>query len=125
MSISPEDYEELMARLAAIEDASDDAIIGKTLDGVITTWNPAAEKIFGYRAHEAIGQRITLIIPPERLAEEEEILRVIRRGDAIEHLETVRTAKGGQPVRIMLTVLPIKDRAGKVIGVTTIARDIG
>jgi PAS domain S-box-containing protein len=112
------------AQLAAIVESSNDAIIGKTLDGVITFWNPAAEKMFGYRAAEAIGQPITIIIPPERLDEAEQVLSRIRRGDMVEHFETVRMAKGGERLTVSLTVSPIKDVRGEVIGASKIVRDI-
>jgi two-component system, cell cycle sensor histidine kinase and response regulator CckA len=112
------------AQLAAIVESSNDAIIGKTLDGLITSWNPAAEKMFGYRAAEAIGQPITIIIPPEHLDEAAQVLSRIRRGDTVEHFETVRMAKGGELVSVSLTVSPIKDARGDVIGASKIVRDI-
>ena len=112
------------ARLAAIVQSSDDAIVSKTLNGVITSWNPSAEKLFGYTQEEAIGQHISLIIPHDRLAEEDEIIKRVRRGEAIEHFETVRRTKGGQLVDISLTVSPIKDATGVVIGASKIARDL-
>lgn len=110
--------------LAAIVASSDDAIIGKTLDGIVTAWNPAAERIFGYTAAEMVGQAITRIIPEERRAEEAEILDRIRRGETIDHLETVRVAKGGRRIHISLTSSPIKDAEGRIIGASKIARDI-
>jgi PAS domain S-box-containing protein len=113
------------ARLAALVQASDDAIVSKTLEGIITSWNPAAEKLFGYSAGEAIGQPITMIIPPEHLGEEREVLDRIRRGESVEHLETVRVGKGGQRINITLTVSPIRTAAGEIIGASKIARDIG
>jgi PAS domain S-box-containing protein len=115
---------EPMAHLAAIVASSDDAIISKTLDGMIKSWNAAAERIFGYSAAEAIGQSITLIIPPERRHEEERILAAIRRGERIEHFETVRVAKDGRQVEVALTVSPIRNAAGTVIGASKISRDI-
>jgi PAS domain S-box-containing protein len=94
--------------LAAIIDSSDDAIISKTLDGIVTSWNRGAEIIFGYKAAEAIGQHITLIIPLERHSEENEVLSRIRRGEKLEHFETVRQAKYGRKVYIWLTVSPVE-----------------
>ncbi|MGN6194239.1 MAG: PAS domain S-box protein [Ginsengibacter sp.] len=116
--------EEKQARLAAIVDSSDDAIISKTLDGIITTWNHAATKMFGWTAEEAIGKHISLIIPAERLAEETKIIESIRRGEKIDHFETVRVAKDGSKRNLSITVSPIKDASGKIIGASKIARDI-
>jgi PAS domain S-box-containing protein len=116
--------EEKQARLAAIVDSSDDAIISKTLDGNITTWNHAATKMFGWTAEEAIGKHISLIIPAERLAEETKIIESIRRGEKIDHFETVRVAKDGSKRNLSITVSPIKDASGKIIGASKIARDI-
>jgi PAS domain S-box-containing protein len=112
------------AWLAAIIDSSDDAIVSKTLDGVITSWNPGAERIFGYPAAEAVGQRISLIIPRERLAEEDAVLAQILRGEKVDHFETVRQTKDGRLIDISLTVSPVRDSAGRVIGASKIARDI-
>jgi PAS domain S-box-containing protein len=111
-------------RLVAIIDSSDDAIVGKTLDGVITSWNRGAEQMFGYSAAEAIGQHITLIIPPERHAEEDDVLSHIRRGEKIDHYETVRQTKDGRKLDISLTVSPLKDAQGRIIGASKVARDI-
>jgi PAS domain S-box-containing protein len=116
--------EEARARLAAIVESSDDAIISKTLAGVILSWNAGAERIFGYTAAEAVGQNITLLIPPERLCEETNIVARLKQGLRIEHYETVRLAKGGRPVDISLSVSPVKDEEGNVIGAAKIARDI-
>lgn len=116
--------DEMAAFLAAIIDSSDDAIVGKTLEGVITSWNRGAEQMFGYSAAEAIGQHITLIIPPERHAEEDDVLAHIRRGEKIDHFETVRQAKDGRKLDISLTVSPIKDAQGRIIGASKVARDI-
>ena len=112
------------ARLAAIVDSSEDAIISKDLEGTIITWNVGAERMFGYTAEEVIGKSITILMPPDRLAEEPEILRRIRLGDRIEHFETVRQRKDGTLLDISLTVSPIFDQRGKPIGVSKIARDI-
>ena len=112
------------ALLAAIIDSSDDAIVSKTLEGVISSWNRGAEKMFGYSAAEAIGQSIKLIIPLERHAEEDDVLAHIRRGEKIDHFETVRQAKDGRKVDISLTVSPVKDAQGRIIGASKVARDI-
>ncbi|HWN42875.1 MAG TPA: PAS domain S-box protein [Thermoanaerobaculia bacterium] len=116
--------EEAQARLAAIVESSDDAIISKTLDGIIRTWNAGAERIFGYTAEEAVGRSITLIIPPDRLDEEREILGRLTRGERIEHYETLRMAKDGRHLDISLTVSPIRDGEGRVIGASKVARDV-
>jgi PAS domain S-box-containing protein len=110
--------------LAAIVDSSEDAIISKSLDGVITTWNKGAQRIFGYSAEEAVGQPITLIIPQDRRDEETHILERLRRGERIEHFETVRIRKNGNPVYISLTISPVKDGHGRIIGASKVARDI-
>jgi PAS domain S-box-containing protein len=112
------------AWLAAIIDSSDDAIVSKTLGGVITSWNRGAERIFGYNAAEAIGQRISLIIPRERLPEEDAVLAQIVRGEQVDHFETVRRTKDGRLVDISLTVSPVRDDTGRIIGASKIARDI-
>jgi PAS domain S-box-containing protein len=111
-------------RLAAIIESSDDAIISKNLDGVITSWNSGAERLFGYTAEEAIGRPVTMLMPPERIDEEPGILARIRRGEQIEHYDTMRRRKDGSPIDISLTVSPIKDADGKIIGASKIARDI-
>lgn len=116
--------EEAAARLAAIVDSSDDAIVSKTLQGVITSWNKAAERIFGYTAAEAVGQNITLIIPEERRAEETEVLARLVRGERIDHFETIRQAKDGRRLDISLTVSPVRNSAGRIIGASKVARDI-
>ena len=116
--------EQATGLLAAIVDSSDDAIISKTLDGVITSWNRAAERIFGYSAREAIGQHITLIIPPDRRGEETEILERLKRGERIDHYETMRAGKDGTLVDISLTISPVKDAAGRIVGASKVARNI-
>jgi two-component system sensor histidine kinase UhpB len=118
------DHEALRARLAAIVDSSDDAIVSKTLDGVITSWNLAAERLFGYAAAEAIGQPIFLIIPEDRRTEEENVLARLRQGEKLEHFETVRKAKDGRLIPISLTVSPIRDAKGTIVGASKVARDI-
>ena len=112
------------ARLAAIVESSDDAILSKNLDGTILTWNIAAQRILGYRADEIIGQSITRLLPPERMGEEEQIMEKLRRGERVEHFETVRLAKDGRRVDVSATVSPLKDSGGKVIGASKIIRDI-
>src|SRR5262245_13165621 len=112
------------ARLAAIVVSSDDAIISKTIDGRITSWNSGATRIFGYDASEMIGEPILRIIPPELHGEEKEILARLRRGERIEHYETVRVAKDGRRVDVSLTVSPLRDRSGKVVGASKVGRDI-
>ena len=112
------------ALLAAIVASSDDAIISKTLKGIITSWNRGAEKLFGYTAAEAIGQHISLIIPADRLDEETIIINKIHRGDRIEHYETVRKAKDGRLIDISLSISPLVDEKGKVVGASKVARDI-
>jgi len=114
----------LQARLAAIIESSEDAIISKTLEGVIQTWNAGAERLFGYRAEEAVGRSITLIVPPERLDEEKDILARLSRGERIDHFETVRMTKDGGRVDISLTVSPIRDAGGRIVGASKVARDV-
>ena len=110
--------------MAAIVENSDDAIIGKTLEGVIRSWNAGAERLFGYSADEVIGKSITIIVPPALLDEERRILATLRRGERIEHYETTRLAKDGRRVEISLTVSPVRDESGAIIGASKIARDI-
>src|SRR5271170_322133 len=112
------------ASLAAIVDSSEDAIVSKNLDGVITSWNSGAERLFGYTAKEAVGQPITMIIPLERRSEETIILARLRQGERIEHFDTVRLRKDGTKLEISLTISPIRNAAGKIIGASKIARDI-
>lgn len=110
--------------LASIIESSDDVIVSKTLEGVIMSWNPAAERLFGYSAAEAIGQNIRLIIPHDRWGEEDEVLARIGRGERVDHFETIRRAKDGKLLNISLTVSPVKDRSGKIVGASKVARDI-
>ena len=110
--------------LAAIVDSSDDAIISKTLDGVITSWNKSAERLFGYTREEAVGQHITLIIPEDRRDEEVNIVERLRRGERVDHFETVRVRKDGTLIDLSLTISPVKDAAGHVVGASKVARDI-
>ena len=110
--------------LAAIVDSSDDAIVSKNLDGIITSWNKSAERIFGYTSEEAIGQHITLVIPPDRYAEEDHILACLRRGERIDHFQTVRRRKDGTLIDVSVTISPVYDSSGRVIGASKVARDI-
>lgn len=116
--------ERVKAYLAAIVASSDDAIVSKNLQGIITSWNKGAEKVFGYTAEEAVGQSITMLIPTQYLDEEPIILDKIRRGQSVDHYETVRRRKDGALIDISLTVSPIRDEAGNIIGASKIARDI-
>lgn len=112
------------AQLAAIVESSDDAIISKNLDGTITSWNKSAERLFGYTAEEAIGRHITLVIPLDRRDEEADILRRLSRGERVDHFETVRICKDGRLLNLSLTISPVKDGAGRVVGASKVARDI-
>ncbi len=116
--------EETRARLAAIVEASDDAIVGTTSEGLIVTWNRGAERLFGYRAEEVIGQPVSSLCPPDRVGEEALILARLRRGERIEQVETVRRRKDGQDLDVSVTLSPIKDDLDRAIGVSMIARDI-
>ena len=116
--------EQRLRWLASIVESSDDAIVSKNLDGVITSWNRGAERVFGYTAEEAIGQPITLVVPQDRQDEERAILTRIRRGERIEHFETVRQRKHGSLIVVSLTVSPVKDAEGRTVGASKIARDI-
>jgi PAS domain S-box-containing protein len=112
------------ARLAAIVESSDDAIVSKTLDGIITSWNRAAERILGYAAADAIGRPMTLIIPPARIAEEAEILARLRAGHRVEHFETVRMCSDGRLIDVAVTISPVCDEAGRIVGASKILRDV-
>ncbi|HEY7889029.1 MAG TPA: PAS domain S-box protein [Steroidobacteraceae bacterium] len=116
--------ESARAHLAAIVEYSDDAIVSKTLEGTIRSWNRAAERLFGHTAEEAVGQPVTLIIPAERESEENEILERLRRGERIEHFETVRVAKSGRRIDVSLTISPIRNAQGVIVGASKVARDI-
>ena len=116
--------EEIMAHLAAIVESSDDAIISKDLNGIITSWNGGAERLFGYTAQETINRPITILIPPDRLDEEPRILEQLRRGEKVDHFETVRVRKDGSTLDLSLTISPVKDSHGRIIGASKIARDI-
>lgn len=118
------DFELRSHHLAAIIHSSDDAILSKSLDGIITSWNDGAERIFGYTAEETVGKPVTILIPADRIQEESHILARLRRGERIEHFETVRRRKDGSLVEISLTISPIHNATGKIIGASKIARDI-
>jgi PAS domain S-box-containing protein len=116
--------EEERERLAALVESSSDAIVGKTLEGIITAWNPGAERLFGYSAFEAVGQPMLMLIPPDRKGEEADILARLRRGERLEHFETVRVRKDGSCIDVSATISPIRDSRGMVVGASKIARDI-
>ena len=116
--------EQATYRLAAIVESSDDAIVSKNLNGIIASWNAGAQRIFGFTPEEAVGQPITIIIPPELQDEEKQIIKRLRKGERIEHYETVRMTKSGKRLNISLTVSPVKDSAGRIVGASKIARDI-
>jgi PAS domain S-box-containing protein len=116
--------EEVEGWLAAIIESSDDAIVSKNLESIVTSWNKGAERLFGYGAEEMIGRPITILFPEDRLDEEEKILERIRRGERVEHFESTRQRKDGSLVEVSLTISPIKDAQGRVVGASKIARDI-
>jgi PAS domain S-box-containing protein len=116
--------EEVNARLASIIQCSDDAIVSKNLAGIITSWNPGAQALFGYSAQEVVGRPMTLLIPPERATEEPTILARLARGESTDHFETVRVAKDGRNIDVSVTISPIRDSQGRIIGASKIARDI-
>lgn len=119
-----ESTESLQQHLAAIVEGSDDAIVTKNLDSIILSWNGGAERLFGYTAEEAIGKPITIIFPDDRLDEEAGFIARLKRGERIAHFETIRKRKDGSLVPVSLTVSPVRDKAGKVVGASKIARDI-
>lgn len=116
--------EQRLRSLASIIESSDDAILGKNLDGIVASWNQGAERIYGYTAEEMIGQSVTVLIPADRQDEEIEILGRIRRGDRIDHFETLRQRKDGSIIVVSLTISPVKDADGNIVGASTIGRDI-
>jgi PAS domain S-box-containing protein len=116
--------EEASAQLAAIVNSSNDAIIGKDLNSIVTSWNIGAEKIFGYSSKEMIGQSIMRLIPRDRQQEEMQIINQVKRGETVEHFDTVRVAKDGHPIDIAVTVSPIRDKTGRIVGASKVARDI-
>jgi PAS domain S-box-containing protein len=115
---------EALIRLAAIVETSEDAIFSKDLEGHITSWNRGAEKMYGYSAFEMIGQHISKLVPPERTQEIDDMLELLRRGESIEHAETIRLRKDGRPIEVSLAISPIRDSNGTITGASTIARDI-
>lgn len=117
--------ESTRSRLAAIVESSEDAIYSKSLDGVIQSWNKGAERLFGYTEHEAVGRPVTILLPQDRLFEEDVISDRIVHGEPVAHIDTARVSKGGRRVNVSLTISPIRDAAGRVIAVSKIARDIG
>jgi PAS domain S-box-containing protein len=116
--------EETRARLAAIVEFSDDAIIGETLDGIVTSWNRAAERLYGFTAEEAIGRSIRMTVPTDRMHELESYMVRVRRGDRVDHLETIRLRKDGSRLDVSITVSPIRDDSGTIIGLSKSSRDI-
>jgi PAS domain S-box-containing protein len=124
LSTALDESEKGSRSLAAIVESSDDAIVSKNLDGIVASWNSGAERVFGYSAEEAIGQPITIVIPEDRLHEEHEILTRVRRGERVDHFETVRRKKDGSPIDVSLSVSPVKNAQGQIVGASKIARDI-
>src|SRR5262245_23268499 len=118
------DADRVRAHLAAIVDSSEDGIVSKTLEGIVTSWNKGAQKLFGYTADEMIGQSITRIIPPELHHEEAHILAKLRRGERIERYEAIRVHKDGHRLNISLTISPMRDASGRIVGAAKIAHDI-
>jgi PAS domain S-box-containing protein len=116
--------EEASARLAAIIQDSGDAILTKTTDGIIQTWNPSAERLFGYRVEEVVGKPVTVLFPPDRLHEEDHILELLRNGQPCERFETVRVAKDGRRIPVLVSISPLKNAEGEVIGASKIVHDI-
>jgi PAS domain S-box-containing protein len=115
---------QLQAHLAAIVDSSDDAILTKDLSGTILSWNPAAERLYGYAAEEIVGRSVEVLVPEDRKGEVQEILRRIASAQRVEHFETVRVARDGRRVAVSLTISPVRGADGNVTGASTIARDI-
>jgi len=117
-------WADLETVLASIVDSSDDAIIGKTLNGIIMSWNPGAERIYGYSVGEIKGKSVSILVPRDRPDEIPEILKKLKQGEKVEHYETVRMKKDGKQIHVSLTISPIRNVIGKVMGASTIARDI-
>lgn len=126
MAANPPDELEVdaKARLAAIVESSDDAIVSKTLDGIITSWNKGAERIFGFTAEEIVGKPMTTIFPPDRWEEEPQILSRIHNGERVDHFETIRMTKDGRLIEVSVTISPVRDATGRIVGASKIARDI-
>ncbi len=116
--------EEVRSRLSAVVESSEDAIISKTLEGTITSWNRAAETVFGYSSAEALGKSMRMLLPADRMNEESDILVRIGRGESVDHFETVRVRKDGKKIDVSVTISPIKDSGGAIVGASKIARDI-
>src|SRR5262249_54072501 len=116
--------EEARSRLAAIVESSEDAILSKNLDGIVLTWNRAAEKMYGYSAAEVVGQPVSILVPPERAGEVDAVLEHVRAGGRLENLETVRRRKDGTRIDVSLSISPMADATGRVMGSSVIARDI-
>ncbi|MEI9921057.1 MAG: PAS domain S-box protein [Bacteroidota bacterium] len=116
--------DEYISHMAAIVESSEDAIVSKSLDGTIKTWNKGGEKMFGFTAEEAVGRSVSIIIPPEYMAEEQSIIERISRNEVIDHYETVRNKKNGERLFVSITVSPLRDKKGEIIGISKIARDI-
>jgi len=116
--------EEALSQLASIVESSDDAILGKTLDGKIVSWNGGAERIYGYSAIEVVGKPVSILVPDEQRDEVPEILKRLSRDERIHHYETVRVRKGGQRINVSVTISPVKDAEGMIVGASAIARDI-
>lgn len=124
--IAPElaSLEEAQALLSAIIASSDDAIISKDLKGIVRSWNQSAQRMFGYTAEEMIGKSITVLFPPDRLEEEAKILERLHRGERVDHFETIRMRKDGTPIAVSVTISPIHDKTGRIVGASKVARDI-
>ena len=127
-SAKPLSLEELndsaRSHLAAIVESSDDAIVSKSLEGIIRSWNSGAQRIFGYSAEEAIGQPVLMLLPHDRKDEETEILRRLRSGERVDHFESIRVTKDGRHIDVSLTISPVRDSSGRIIGASKVARDI-
>ena len=121
---TPDQEMQARALLAAIVESSDDAIVSKTLQGVVTSWNKGAQRIFGYTAEEMVGQPINILFPPDRQDEEPSILARIHRGERVDHFETIRVRKDGRLIEVSVTISPVRDETGRIIGASKIARDI-
>ncbi len=116
--------DEAQALLVAVVASSDDAIVTKDLNGIVQSWNQSAERIFGYTADEIVGKPITVLFPPDRLDEEAQILAKLQRGERVAHFQTVRVRKDGTPIAISVTISPVRDGHGNIIGASKVARDI-
>ena len=113
-----------MAYLASIVESCQDAIVGKTLDGIVVSWNSGAEALYGYSAAEMVGREVSILVPSDRMNDRTELYERVKRGERVERFETVRVRKNGTPVEVSLTISPLKDASGKVVGASTVALDI-